>query len=89
MTLVDVKFVNAFLTQGFEELLVVLLGVNLPCSVEVHVFKRVWVLLDQSSWKLRWLREAQHNVKKNGAFLHLFIATEGFTVLCAMSYKVL
>lgn len=26
-----------FLTHGLEELLVVLLGVNLPCSVEVHV----------------------------------------------------
>lgn len=26
-----------FLTHGLEELLVVLLGINLPCSIEVHV----------------------------------------------------
>lgn len=31
------KAVGVFLTHGLEELLVVLLGVNLPCSVEVHV----------------------------------------------------
>lgn len=31
------KAAGVFLTHGLEELLVVLLGVNLPCSVEVHV----------------------------------------------------
>lgn len=35
-----------FLTHGLEELLIVLLGINLPCSVEVHVVK-IWILLNQ------------------------------------------
>lgn len=39
---------RVFLTHCPEELLIVLLSVNLPCSIEVHVFKKVWDLLHQS-----------------------------------------